>query len=95
MASVSGKRFASRWLQHGHIRDIYFGPYLDLTRPAALDRRGNVSGRRFNDLARRGPPVNTKNAFEVLAGAISWGFKSLRSVLQSFGRTTGVCAEDR
>ena len=36
----------------------------------------NGRSRRIKHLARSGPLRNARNALEVLAGAISWGFKS-------------------
>jgi hypothetical protein len=49
-----------------------FGPYaLDRWRP-----HGNGPKHKISDLARLGTRQDARNQLEVLAGAISWGFKS-------------------
>jgi hypothetical protein len=52
-----------------------FGPYLDLTDGIAWGRKGTVPNE--NQLFTRSRPLpNALNPLEVLAGAISCGFKS-------------------
>jgi hypothetical protein len=49
-----------------------FGPY----EPHRKGPRGNGPSRQINKLAHHGPLQKSPNPVEVLAGAISWGFKS-------------------
>jgi len=53
-----------------------FGPYLDLTQGERMRPPGNGPASKISSLRRPETLSSAGNLLEVLAGAISWGFKS-------------------